>query len=96
MNKHEEIKNLQSKIDSLKADIRNCKHIWKDSKYDPETVREGYGSNMIANGSDVHYEYAGYHDVKKDRWSRECKTCGHVEYTNKQEPIVTGLKPKFN
>ncbi len=96
MNKQEEIKSLQSKIEALKTDIKNCKHIWKDSKYDPETVREGYGYKMMAQGSDVYGEFEGYHDVKKNRWSRECSECGHIQYTNTQEAVKTEYKPKFN
>ena len=77
MNTQDEINSLQSKIDALKNTQKNCNHIWNNTKFDPETVREGYGA-----GSDPHWSFVGYHDVKKVRWSRKCKKCGIVEYSN--------------
>ncbi len=75
--------------------MTNCKHVFNDAIFDPETVKEGYGSVMEANGSDIHYNYQGYRDVQKDRWSRECKECGHKQYTYTQEPVIKEYKPKF-
>jgi len=95
MNTQEEINQLQEKINSLKEKIRNCKHDFKDPIYDPETVQEGYGSVQDGAGSDPHWSYAGYRDVQKDRWSRECKLCGTKQYTYEQRPIKTDYKPFF-
>lgn len=97
MNKQAQINSLKSQIKNLEREISNCKHIWKDSKYDPEKEMKGYGSVQDGAGSDPHWSFAGYTEVDKPRWSRECKECGKVEYTYTQENIITKseLKPKF-
>jgi hypothetical protein len=57
--------------------------------------KEGYGSVQTGRGSDPYWDFAGYRDVQKDRWSRECKLCGHKQYTYKQEAVVIGYEAKF-
>lgn len=96
MNKQEEINDYQKKIKQLQAEIANCRHDWKDAKYDPETVsvqddRAGYE----IHGSD-RWPRMSFHDESKPRWSRECKTCGHKEYTYTQEVVKVDKQPKFN
>ena len=86
---------LLSELAQSRKRMENCKHLFKDPIFDPETVREGYGSVQDGVGSDPHWSYAGYRDVKKNRWSRERKVCGKIEYTNKQAPIISGFAPKF-
>jgi len=86
---------LKREIAQSEERIRNCKHDFTKAIYDPETIKEGYGSVQDGAGSDPHWSYAGYRDVQKDRWSRECKLCGKKEYTYKQEPIIKGYEPKF-
>lgn len=95
MNHKKRIEELQAEIKQHQKAIDNCKHEWKDSIYDPETVKAPYGSRQVGKGSDPWWEPGGYRDVQKDRYSRECKHCGKKEYTYTQEPIVTGRKPKF-
>lgn len=95
MNIRQQIEEHQAKIHELQRQMSNCHHDFKDSIYDPETVREGYGSKLIAHGSDVEYRYEGYHNVQKDRWSRECKICGKKEYTYTREPVIDHYRPKF-
>lgn len=95
MNKRQEIENAQSRIEQLRKEIANCKHDWKNVIFDPETVKEPYGYKTVGQGSDVWTEPTGYHDVQKNRWSRECKTCGHKEYTYTQEAVKTDYQPKF-
>jgi len=87
---------LQEEIKSLEEQIKNCNHSFAIPIYDPETVREGYGSKQDGTGSDPHWSYAGYHDVQKDRWSRTCLECGKKEYTYKQSQIIAGFKPDFS
>lgn len=92
---NERIKQLQAEIQAEERKITQCRHDFCKSKYDPETVKEGYGSVQDGAGSDPHWSYEGYRDVKKDRWSRKCSICGHVEYTYKQKPIIQGYEPTF-
>jgi hypothetical protein len=96
MNPNDKINELQRQIESEKNKIKNCSHSFKEAIYDPETVKEGYGSVQDGAGSDPHWSYAGYRDVQKDRWSRECKICGTKQYTYKQEPVISSYQPKFN
>ncbi len=91
----ERIQQLQQEIENAKSRISKCQHIFKDAIFDPETVKEGYGSVQDGAGSDPHWSYEGYRDVQKDRWSRECEKCGKKEYTYSQEPVIVGHKPKF-
>ena len=95
MNTQQQIEKLQKDLENLKAQQSNCKHDFKAAIFDPETVKEGYGSVQDGAGSDPHWSYAGYHDVQKDRWSRECKLCGKKEYTYEQEPVISNYQPKF-
>lgn len=60
-----------------------------------EAIRIPYGLKNVGKGSDIWMEPEGYRDGTKDRWSRECKKCGHIQYTYTQEPIISGHKPKF-
>lgn len=92
---NEKIKQLQQEIEIEKAKIRNCKHDFSKAYYNPETVKEAYGYQMKPQGSDIYYEPTGYHDVKKDRWTRKCNLCGNEEHTNKQKPIINGFEPSF-
>ena len=94
-NERENQERLRNELRQSEIRMSNCKHEFSKPKFDPETVKEGYGSVQDGVGSDPHWSFAGYHDVKKDRWSRECKHCGHIQYTNKQEPVIMGYEPKF-
>lgn len=86
-------KEYEKKLSVLKLEQDNCDHEWGEVKYDPEIKSDPYGYRMIAHGSDVWGEPDGYHDVEHKRWSRTCKKCGKVEYTNKQ--IAVKYEPKF-
>lgn len=92
---NDKIRNLQNQIEEERKKIKNCKHDFSKPFYNPETVREGYGLHYVGHGSDPYLEYEGYHDVKKDRWTRKCSECGYEEHTNKQKPIVVGNEPDF-
>lgn len=89
------IKNLQEQIKAEERKIANCKHDFGKPLYNPETVKEGYGSVQDGKGSDPHWRFAGYRDVQKDRWTRRCNYCGHEEHTYNQKPIVKGYEPSF-
>lgn len=95
MNHNEKIAQLQAEIAQHQKAMENCKHDWKDAVYDPETVKEPYGSRQVGKGSDPWWEPEGYRDIQKDRWSRECKCCGKKEYTYTQETVEVKKKPKF-
>jgi hypothetical protein len=92
---NDKIRLLQEQIEVEKRKISNCNHNFGMSYYNHETVSEGYGSVQDGVGSDPHWSFAGYRDVKKDRWSRKCLNCGFEQHTNKQEPIISGYKPSF-
>jgi len=62
---NEKIEKLRREIQKEETRIQNCKHDFKEAKFDPETIREGYGSVCEKHGSDIWYNYAGYHDVQK-------------------------------
>lgn len=95
MNERKRQEDLQRELAQSRERMSNCKHIFKDAIFDPETVKEGYGSVQDGAGSDPHWSFAGYRNIKKDRWSRECELCGKIEYTYTLEPNVVNYKPKF-
>lgn len=95
MNERENQERLRQEIQASETRMSNCTHSFLEPNYDAEEVLEGYGSVQDGRGSDPHWSYAGYHTVKKDRWSRECKNCGKKEYTYTQEPVITKYQPKF-
>lgn len=85
----EEVRQEQQAMD-------NCSHgDWTEPIYDPETKRVPYGYKTVGHGSDVWTEPEGYRDETVNRWSRECKKCGKIEYTYTQEPVIVGHKPSF-
>lgn len=90
------IKKLQEQIEAEKRKIANCRHDFDKPFYNPETVKEGYGSVQVGKGSDPWWDFAGYRDVQKDRWTRKCKVCGLEQHTNSQKPIISGTEPAFN
>lgn len=92
---NDNIKRLQEQIEEEKRRISNCKHYFDDAFYNAETVKEGYGSVQDGAGSDPHWSFAGYRDVKKDRWTRICTKCGKEEHTYTKKPIVIGEEPDF-
>lgn len=92
---NEKIKRLKEEIEAEQQKILNCKHEFSAAFYNPETVKEGYGLVQDGAGSDPHWSYAGYRNVQKDRWTRECIFCGFEEHTNKQKPIISGYEPEF-
>ena len=92
---NDRIRELNKLIEAEKAKINSCKHEFGTTVFDPEKVREGYGYKVVAHGSDVWGEYAGYHNVDKPRWTRKCKLCGFEQHTYKQKPIVSGFEPEF-
>lgn len=92
---NDKIKMLQEQIEAEKRKIANCKHVFDKPFYNAETIKEPYGHKMVAQGSDVWYEPQGYHDVKKDRWTRKCTICGCEQHTDKLKPIVSGHEPLF-
>lgn len=96
MNHRRRMANLLNEIAEHQAAMDNCSHgDWTEPIYDPEEYREPYGSKQVGAGSDPYLEPEGYTTNEKPRWSRECKKCGKIEYTNAQEPIISGHKPKF-
>lgn len=89
-----EIRKLRNEIDSLASDlkgararleraIKECRHDWGDTKYDP-IIAKGYHVEAVRAGSDSMPAY-DVPDKETKRWSRTCKTCGHVEYTEKEK-----------
>ena len=92
---NEKIKRLQEEIESEQRRILNCKHNFDKAFYNAETIKQGYGSVQDGAGSDPHWGYVGYRDVKKDRWTRECKLCGFEQHTYSQKPIISGYEPSF-
>lgn len=96
MNNQSRIEELQSEIQRLQLEQANCGHQWNEAQWDPESHLEASGYRLVGHGSDPYPEATGYHRVDKPRWSRTCKTCGKIQYTYTQEPIVVGKKPKFN
>lgn len=95
MNEREKQEQLLRELEVSKNRVRNCKHIWKDAIYDPETIkvqddRGGYEQHGVDR-----WPVPSFHDEIKKRWSRECKECGHKEYTYNQEPVIKEYKPKF-
>ncbi len=57
-----------------------CKHVWDQLKYDPITYQTFYFPFLL----DI-----AVTDKVEDRWSKRCRQCGKVEYTEK---ISEGLQ----
>ena len=95
MNEQQQIDKLTQELAKARHNMNTCEHVFHTPKHDPETISVGYGCVQDGSGSDPHWSYAGYRDEKKDRWSRECKKCGLIEYTYELEPVIERYIPKF-
>lgn len=87
-----EIKSLQQKVSTLKQQQANCEHDWTKTVYDAETYKESYVIGYTVHG--IHRDpQLGFHDARKDRWSRKCNKCGCTQYTyDNPQPV----QPKVN
>lgn len=95
MNHRRRMERLLEETRELQQAMDNCAHDWDEAKYDPEEYMKPYGSKQTGKGSDPYWEPEGYTKSEIDRWSRECKKCGKIEYTYAREPIIVGHKPSF-
>ena len=77
---------------AIMREQRNCSHHWLPVTFDPEIVNEPILETQF-QGSDCFPVQVGTRLVKHDRWSRECKKCGKVEYT--KDVVATAFSPKF-
>ena len=73
---------LKEANSQLENRIKACRHDWDETKYDP-IIEKGYHMEAVKAGSDSMPAY-DVPDRETKRWSRTCKTCGHVEYTEKE------------
>lgn len=90
------IKELQDEINRCKQSIKDCKHSWDKTIYDPEITKEPVFSHFEPHGSDPEPIY-NWHDKTISRWSRTCVLCGYTEYTKEQGPIEpVKIGPKFS
>ena len=90
------LEELKRKYEAEKAAIeceqRYCCHHWKPVQFDPEIINEPVYETQW-QGVDCFPVQVSTRLVKQDRWSRECKKCGKVEYT--KEFVATSFAPKF-
>ena len=93
MNLTEKKEQIERELAAVKDQIENCNHEYGEIQYDPEKVKEPYGSKIVTQGSDVWFVPEGFRYRKKERWSQTCTKCGHKRYTTKTQP--TGYKPVF-
>ncbi len=92
---NDKIRDLQKQIKDEEQRIKDCNHEFQEAFYNPETVKEGYGSKNIGKGSDPYFVPEGYRDVEKPRWTRICQRCGHNQHAYTKKPIVSGHEPDF-
>lgn len=90
------IAEAHAEIERLYAEQNKCVHVWTEPKYNPEATTRSEirtGDYSQCHGSDNWPAFDTYPAIK-DRWSRECKHCGKIEYTYEfVKPVVYG--PKF-
>jgi hypothetical protein len=98
INENEEIRKMEYELNQRKRNLQEkqhiCNHKWPpEPKYDPETYRDAVFSHFEGHGSDPMPVY-NYYTKQKDRWSRECKVCGKVEYTYTKKAVK--YEPDFS
>lgn len=77
----------------IEKEQNTCRHDWNESKYDPVTKYDWSYRGLEGHGSDV-LPIGDYYQTQTPRWSRSCKCCGLVQYTNEQRPSGP-MKPYF-
>lgn len=93
MDKLEALKRkYEAEAAAIMQEQRNCNHHWLPVIFDPEIVNEPIYETRF-QGSDCFPVMVSTRLVKHDRWSRECKKCGKVEYT--KNVVATAFSPKF-
>ena len=65
----------------------NCTHDYGNVEYSPEKISEEVWETKW-QGVDCYPALVGYKEVIKDRWARQCKKCGKVQYTYKRNKTV--------
>ncbi len=97
-NKVEELRRAQDDVARLRKEIevqqRNCSHDWGDTVSDPIITPRSRFSHYEGHGSDPNPIHVPDGHDTKPRWSRTCKRCGKVEYTEKRKAVET--KPDFD
>jgi hypothetical protein len=85
---------LEMEAQRLRDDVRsfqsNCVHQWEKAIYDPIIYPAGHsdGDPPGTMGSDWRGP-CDWPEKQEPRWSRTCKLCDHVEYTEKRKVIET-------
>lgn len=92
---NDKIKALQREIELEEAKMKSCGHNFGASKYDPEKIREEYGSKLVSQGSDHWYQPEGWRDALKPRWSRKCSKCGYIQYAYSEKVTEVKKEPDF-
>lgn len=91
MNHRQQIESLKAQIAEHEKAIASCSHVWDEPVYEPEMIRAPTELIPVGSGEFAHLVPKGYHDVPKDRWTRECAQCGKIE----EAFVKIDDKPKF-
>jgi len=85
-----ELQEAESRQISLE---KTCKHQWDEVKYNPEKFMEQYYTGEYDIQGIHMWPKTSFRESHKDRWSRQCKRCGKIEYTYQQKAVK--YEPKF-
>lgn len=78
---------FKRKRNDLKNKYNSCSHEWGTVEYVPEK-EEVPKYETAWQGVDCYPKLVGFSTQMKDRWARQCKKCGKVEYTYKKNKPV--------
>ena len=91
-NVDEEIKLTEAKLRYLNA-IKNkrysCDHSWGEVEYCPENRPIVNTKYFWQGNTQVSYEEVTGEYQKVPRWRRICSKCGMIQYTLKEEDVIT-------
>lgn len=90
-------KRAKDLLSQLQQQIRQCKHVWTDGKYDPIIHPGGYSPGDPVGTMGVDWRGpSSWPERREPRWSRECTICGTKEYTTKTVPDPSAQRPQFS
>ncbi len=82
-------------LDALTSRVHSCAHDWGNPTYNP-IVTEAYTDPGDPPGT-MGIDWRGpcyVPSTKRDRWTRQCSICGHIQETTNSTNRVTAI-PKF-
>lgn len=83
----DEIRELEGRLENLRAQQSRCPHDWGDIEYDPKITKAYSARSWQGPGPLESHPLVHIPRQELPRWKRECKTCGLTQYTERTKEV---------